>query len=366
MKILCIIDSFNVGGAQRQLCMLAKMLSKTNDVQLLVFHPHSSFLEEEIRTLNIPITKILKKSRFDVIFIFRLIRFINENKFDLSISFLDTPNFYNELARLFKAVPKIIISQRSAYFKKDLSVLKRFFEYFHVFADMITTNSITQAERMKEYFPILAKKIIYTPNTYSFYKNFKSEFNNNNKFIVLSNLNHYKNPLSLVQAIKEFKQKYTATKFCIYWYGRFPITDYDKQNFSKVLSIVDEYKLNNNIHFCGITNNPYEEIIKYDAIIHLSDFEGCPNSVCEAMAVKKPAILSNVCDHKYLVSNNNGFLTDQKNPEDIADKIYNFISLSESEKKIMGERSFDYIIENMSEGNTLKKWLSVIENVTKS
>ena len=366
MKILCILDSFNVGGAQRQFTIMAKILAKEFDVEILVFHPHTSFLEEELKSFGIPITKVLKKSRFDIGFILKLLKFIRKNKFDLSISYLDTGNFYNELARITFSVPKIIISQRSAYFKKDLNFKKRFYEILHVFADVITTNSISQAERMKSYFPILEKKIVYTPNAYSFFKEIQIEFNNKNQFIVLSNLNHYKNPLNIVLAIQEFKMKFNSTQLHIDWYGRFPITDYDKENFEEVLSIIDKNNLHENISFCGITNNPYVEILKYDALIHISDFEGCPNSVCEAMALSKPVILSDVCDHKYLVSNKNGFLVDQKNPADIAQKIYDFIILGAQEKREMGERSLDYIKRNMSEENAINNWLSIINNITKS
>ena len=120
-RILLVIDHLNVGGAQRQMTFLAKELSKEFDVHLLLFHSKSSFLEEELNDAGVIITKILKKSKYDLFFIFKFLKFIRKLNVEISISFLETPNFYNELAILFRCVRKVIVSERSAYFKKDLT-----------------------------------------------------------------------------------------------------------------------------------------------------------------------------------------------------------------------------------------------------
>ncbi|WP_196889209.1 glycosyltransferase family 4 protein [Aureivirga sp. CE67] len=363
MKILLLTDSFNVGGAQRQFVALTKELNKYHEVEVIVFHPHTSHLEEEVKELKIPIYKILKKSRFEIKFIGKLIKEVKNRNYDISISYLDTPNFYNEILKIAGVVPKIIISQRSAYFKKTLTFKKKVLEYFHTFADVISTNSISQAERMKECFPFLSEKIVYTPNIYNIPKiPISSTKDKKVKFIVVSNTHYYKNPLKLCEAVLAYSQKYGEPKFKIDWFGRISSNEKDKLVMEKGLSLLEEKGLEKVLTFKGVTNEIYSKINMADALIHLSDFEGCPNSVCEAMFLKKPVLLSNVCDHPILVSNENGFLLDQKNPIDIAEKIHEFFQKEENEIKEMGERSYQLIKKQMSKEVTIQKWLNLIKN----
>jgi glycosyltransferase involved in cell wall biosynthesis len=353
MKILMLIDSFTVGGAQRQFTTIAKELHKSEEVTVVVYYPITSHFEDELNSDGVKIIKILKQSRIDLIFVIKLLRFMFEEKFDVSISFLDTPNFYNVLARILRCVPKIIVSQRSAYFKESISIKKRIQESLMYFADYITTNSITQKQRMEEMFPFLKEKIFFLPNAYK-----SSEISNfcitNNNFIVLSNLNEYKNPLKLVEAVKILVKEFHAIKFKINWYGRFPITEKAKLDFEKAKSIINTNKLNDYIEFNGIISNVNKVIADSAALIHISDFEGCPNGVCEAMALGKPVILSNVCDHPFLVSYNNGILVDQNNPKDIASGIFDFINKPNCERVIMGHKSKRYINENFNLTNSIK------------
>src|SRR5690554_79684 len=355
MKILMLIDSFTVSGTQRQFTTIAKELHKEYDVTVVVYHDISSHFEEELVEEGIHIEKILKKSKFDFKFIFRLLQFIRKEKFDASISFLDTPNFYNVLARITRSVPKVIVSQRSAYFKDSLSLKKRLQESFLYFADHITTNSITQKERMIDIFPFMEKKIHYLPNAYQSIE--KPDLNKSletNNFIVLSNLNEYKNALKLVQSIEILVHELNTSDFRIRWYGRFPITEKAKVDFEKAKAIIEDNELEKYIEFMGVTRDVNSVIKKSSALIHISDFEGCPNSVCEAMALSKPVILSNICDHPYLVSYDNGILINQKDPKDIAKGIFDFINLSNENRTLMGIKSKKYISNNLNILNSIK------------
>lgn len=356
MKILMLIDSFTVGGAQRQFTTIAKELNKSEELTVIVYHPITSHFEEELNAEGVRIVKILKKSRFDLKFIFKLLNFIRKENFDVSISFLDTPNFYNVVAKITRSVPKVIVSQRSAYFRDSISLKKRIQESLLYFANHITTNSITQKQRMEEIFPFLKGKIHYLPN--AFKTSIDTSYIDNNTFLVLSNLNEYKNPLKLVQAVDVLVKNHKIENFKINWYGRFPITEKAEIDFNTAIDIIANSNLENNIIFKGITNDVNKVIKESAALIHISDFEGCPNGVCEAMALGKPVILSNVCDHPFLVSYNNGILVDQKNPQNIASAMLTFINMPNFEKEKMGRNSKRYISKNLNIDNsiiTLKK-----------
>ena len=357
-----LIDSFNVGGAQRQLSTLAIELNKENEITMLVYHPITSHFEINLLNEGIRIKKILKKSKFDVFFILKLLKFIRKEKFDISISFLDTPNFYNVLAKIFRCVKKTIVSQRSAYFKESISLKQRIQESLLYFSDYITTNSITEKERMEILFPFFKKKIYYLPNVYEIPKDIISRVNNKLNFLVLSNTRLSKNPYKLCEAIVEYKKTYGIPKFKISWYGR--IIE-NKEDYNKLNLGIDLLKKNNLEHiiqFKGITDTPLTKIIESDLLIHISDYEGCPNSVCEAMIYKTPVFLSDVCDANYLLNNNRGILIDKTSAIQIASKIYEFENFSAEKIEDMTDRAQCFIEENFNIKTSLSTIKKLINN----
>lgn len=343
-----LIDAIVIGGAQKQFVQLSKLLKYNYDIQVLVYHNNSSFLEEELMRANIPINKLIKNNKYDFFHFIKLMLFMKRGKFDVCISFLDTPNFYNEIARILGFVKKSIVSERSAYFKNSISIKKRMLEFLHFFADVVTTNSISQKERTIDMFPFLKDKIWHFPNIYKPKKNIKLKKTFNNKFIVLSNLNYNKNFYNLVLACKYLKENYPNLNLNVDWYGRYPINQKCKLKFKESLNIINENNLGEIIEFFGEIENVVEVIPKYDALIHISQYEGCSNSVCEAMLLAKPVILSNVCDHPFMVNNNNGFITNQNCPIDIAKTLHNFISLKDTDKHTMSKNSLDFMLKNFS------------------
>lgn len=359
MKILMLIDSFTVGGAQRQFTTIAKELHKEYDVTVVVYHAITSHFEEELIAEGVRIEKILKKSRFDIRFIFKLLKFIKREKFSISISFLDTPNFYNVIAKITRSVPKIIVSQRSAYFKETLSLKKRLRESLLYFADHITTNSITQKERMIDIFPFMEKKIHYLPNIYKLTGS-TDRILKRKEFIVLSNTQRNKNPLQLCKAIVEYNKIYGKPDFTIKWYGRISKNQIDQEALDEGLKLLKLNNLSSCLAFVGITDNPKDKLLESDLLIHISNFEGCPNAVCEAMVYKTPVLVSNVCDSPYLIGNTRGFLVDVKSPLDIAKKIKEFEESKNSRIKNMISEAFNFIQSEFNIQNAIGKLNSLI------
>ena len=361
-KILLVIDHLNVGGAQRQMTFLAKELSKDFDVHLFLFHDKTSFLEKELNDAGVIITKILKKSKYDLFFIFKFLKFVRKLNVEISISFLETPNFYNELAKVFRCVPKVIVSERSAYFKKDLTFKIKTLEKFHSFADVIVTNSKSQKDRMNSLFPKHINKRMYIPNGYNFQTDFKHIITNSNKFsfIILSNTNSYKNPLNLCKALVDYQERFGVPEFEINWFGRISSVPRDVQIMKECLTLLGGESLGKVLTFQGVISDVYNKITQSNALIHLSDVEGCPNGVCEAMLLSKPVILSNVCDHPLLMSNNNGILIDQSSPKEIANAMNAMVNLPKRSLLEMGARGSQFIEERMNVDLVTKTWKELI------
>ncbi|MDL1890770.1 glycosyltransferase, partial [Nitrospirales bacterium NOB] len=73
MKVLFLTRALNVGGAERQLVVLARGLRKRgHEVAVAVFYP-GGLLEAELKDVGIPILSLAKRGRWDLVgFVLRL------------------------------------------------------------------------------------------------------------------------------------------------------------------------------------------------------------------------------------------------------------------------------------------------------
>lgn len=78
----------------------------------------------------------------------------------------------------------------------------------------------------------------------------------------------------------------------------------DGEGFEEMKKLVEEKGLSDIIQMPGATNNPTEFYEKVNAYVSFSRWEGFPLSVIEAMAAKRPCILSDVPGHQTFIENN--------------------------------------------------------------
>ena len=94
-----------------------------------------------------------------------------------------------------------------------------------------------------------------------------------------------------------------------------------------------------------------------------SFYEGFPNVLCEAMACGLPVVASNVCDNPYIVSEGeNGYLFDPKDPDSIADALQRLVALSNCERKEIGIRNRNRIVEICAEKVFLDKYEALLND----
>ena len=99
--ILFLLRSLNVGGAERQLLLLASGLQQRGySVKLAIFYAGSP-LDEEARAMGIQIVDLKRQGRWDLVpFFFRLVRLIQSEKPDILHSYLQVPNIWSALVKL--------------------------------------------------------------------------------------------------------------------------------------------------------------------------------------------------------------------------------------------------------------------------
>ena len=87
------------------------------------------------------------------------------------------------------------------------------------------------------------------------------------------------------------------------------------------------------------TINIQAELVKYDALILPSFYEGCPNAIIDAMNCGLPVLASDVSDNRMYLNHQDMLLFNPNDVSDIVSKIKHFISLDLSEIKSISQNN---------------------------
>ncbi|GMV51492.1 MAG: D-inositol-3-phosphate glycosyltransferase [Nitrospirae bacterium] len=114
MKVLFLTRALNVGGAERQLVVLARGLRKRgHEVAVAVFYP-GGLLEAELKDVGIPILSLAKRGRWDLVgFVLRLIQMTRRYRPDVLHSYIS--NLVTVVVQPFLTSTKIVWGVRSSY-----------------------------------------------------------------------------------------------------------------------------------------------------------------------------------------------------------------------------------------------------------
>ena len=122
-------------------------------------------------------------------------------------------------------------------------------------------------------------------------------------------------------------------------------------------------KLNKKVQVIKYTNNPYPLIRKSDILVHSALYEGLPNVLLEALALKK-FVISSDCPtgpREILSNGNGGDLFEPKNYKLLAKKI-----LSYSKNKKMNNKKIKFGYKNLNKFDyqiNLEKYLNLIKTL---
>lgn len=117
-----------------------------------------------------------------------------------------------------------------------------------------------------------------------------------------------------------------------------------------------DLRISDSVHFLGGTDKTNELINESDLVVHSSIKEGCPNAVCEAMALSKAVVGTDIPGNSEALTRNyeNFCLSQPKNPDDLAQKIIHVLEHPELRNEI-GNFNKKRIIEHYNVEQMLDK-----------
>ena len=345
MHLLFIIDNLGSGGAQRQMVNLALSLQRRDhEVEFFLYYPQYEHFAPGLREAGIRIHSFKKTWRFSVRVVPALRQLLKRGGYNAALSFLGTPSFYAEIAKIgLRRVP-LVVSERFMYTGRSLNVNRWILQQAHRIADYITVNSHHQRERMEDKFPWMRRKIctIYNGVDLDYFSPpaiYSVESREALNLLVLSSVVPKKNPKGLVMALSKYRYRYGA--FCtIRWAGKVGHDESSQKIFQETNQLIKKLGLEAHWYWLGERKDIPDLLRSCDALIHPSFFEGLPNAVCEALACGRPVLASNLGDHSIMIKDGiSGFLLNPWDPEDIAGAIHKFNVLSIEARNEMGRKA---------------------------
>ena len=357
-KILLITEGLGSGGAERQICGLAVMLTKAGYPCRLLTYSDKHFYEPYIRQNGVDyqyLPELLnKKTR-----VLKAAKYVRQYKPDVVISYLSSVNMTMCLAKFFFDA-KLVVSERN----NNTCITRGDKIQFNLYrmADAIVPNSNSQGEFIRRYFSFLSKKVHPIINFVDVNRFTPSESpvrNNTLRIVTVARYTQQKNVLTYLKAVRMVKDMGLDVHFD--WYG-------DKKHNAAYFSEIEKEYQQLDIADYMTLHDPNskieEEYRKADMFCLPSLFEGYPNVVAEAMSCELPVLCSNVYENPYIVEEGvNGFLFDPNNVEEIANAIKRMAELTPEERHDMGMRNRQLCLQRNTEEAFLKSYVELINNL---
>lgn len=361
MKLLFFIDSLGSGGAQRQMVTIAPLMKRRGiQVEFLCYH-RDIFFKGLLDEIDINVHWIITSN--PVLRIWRIRSFIRKGNYDAVVSFLETPDLLNCLAAIGRHKWKVITSERSA--KEDVFTTWRgkLTGWMKRYSDSIVCNSENARRMWLKYYPQYEDKlkVIYNIVTLpSFTSEYVLRKDGKTHIVVVASYQYLKNPGNVVEAVNLLGND-EKSRLILDWYGKKQVSQGGTRAYEEAVKLVEQYGLQEVIHLNGQTSLVAEKMKEADVVGLFSKLEGLPNTICEAMTLCKPIIMSRVSDYAILVDEGNGILCNGNDIVSIKDALHVLLSQwSDKQFLIAGENSVKKAALLFEKERILNQWMKVI------
>jgi len=357
MRILQIIDSLDIGGAEKMAVNYANALSNQVAFSGLVTTRKEGNLKEQISS-NVPYLFLNRKRTLDFSAIFRLKKYCKSN--DIQYVQAHSSSFFTAfLLKLILFRIKIIWHAHnglSEFLNVRESFALKIASYF--FEGIIVVNYQLKNWAERE---LNCKRAIYLANFTSIFQSELKEtelFGENEKRILcLANLRFQKNHFLLIDVAKKLKLSHPDWTFHLV--GK----DFNDDYSRKVKKAITDNNLQNHVFIYGSKNDTQYIIEQSEIAILTSQSEGLPVALLEYGLNKKPVVSTEVGEIPLIIINNeNGFVVPKFDVIQFYNALLEMIENKELRLKL-GNSLYITIQQNNSEEAVLNKFISWVKTI---
>ncbi|MDA9058167.1 glycosyltransferase [Candidatus Thioglobus sp.] len=367
-KVIHIIIGLNIGGAELMLYRLIKNSLKNGQYNHEVITLTGlGIVGSRLRKLGVLVTCLNMKSSLQTPAVFfRLFRILYRNKKSIIQTWMYHADFLGGLAAFVSGNRKIVWNIRGSSIPQEgFSLTGSLVKVCTVLSFFVPKKIVCCSEVSKTSHIDLGyakKKIIVITNGYDLH-NYNTNTNANtikhnlgikdNEIVIgiIGRLDPLKDYQNFMFAARELIKKYSNIKLIMIGRG----IEYNNKDFMELIGC--NFDLTNFLLLGERRDvNQYLGIMDIYCMSSLS--EGFPNTVCEAMAMKIPCVVTDAGDAKNIVSDT-GITVPIKDHLALSSALKVMISLGPEKRKLLGDSARNRIKEKYSICNILKEYESI-------
>jgi len=330
IKVLIIVDTLSVGGAEQQAVELATRLNRREfEVSVCSLSERHLFFKKQLDENGIRNFAVDQSGKFDFKCLRRLYKLIRQERPHIVNTFLFTADVYGRLAARLAGVPAVISSQRNMDFWK---------KFHHILADrllagntdLFVANAMAVKGFVRQKFRVPDSKICVVYNGIDSEK-FKpgpekpeilSRIGIPEGARIIGMIAHFaprKDHEMFLRVAARLKTRYPDLYFVLL--GDDGALKTQAKNTAKALGISLSVRfLPSAAHEGGFENTDILPLL--DVSVLFSHYEGCANVILESMACAKPVVASRVGGNSEIIrEGKTGFLVDPVNPKEAIERI---------------------------------------------
>lgn len=365
MKILFLITGLGLGGAEKQLVLLAeKMLEKNNSVTIISLTGEIMVnLDSRVNIYNIYMKKKLYSFICALIKVKQIIKKINP---DIVHSHMFHANIFSRILKIFTHFPILICTAHSS------NEGNRFRMFLYKITDHIATISTNVSQEAVNSF--LEKKATYPGRMLCVYNGIdtskflfsKKERNNYREKLNISIDTKVILSVGRLTKAKDYPNLFNAYKYLIK-NNRFNqkiiiVIAGHGELLSELEKYVQSINISENVFFLGAKNDIEKLINIADVFVLSSEWEGFGLVVAEAMACERVVVATDAGGIREVVGDC-GYVVPIKNERLLAEEIQKVLEFPLDYKINIGQRSRDSIINHYSIDAVVDKWLELYTNL---
>lgn len=331
MKIMQIIPALDLAGAETMCENLTNSLIKLgHEVTVISLYDYHSVVTERMEKNGIKIIYLNKKSGLDLSLIFKLVKIFKEHKVDAVHSHLYAGKYAHVAASICGIKAKIYTIHNIA--TKEAGKLDRMFNkhlFKHCNVIPVSLSKEVQKSVVDEY-NIDFKDTPVVFNGVSMEKcHIKNDYSGNKRVLHVGRFANAKNHEVLVKSIANLVERGRDVQLDLYGQGELE---------QSIKDLVKKLHMENNINFCGLTDDVYSIMETSDIFVLPSLYEGMPMTLIEAMGTGLPILASNVGGIPDMIENEKSGLLCEPTVDGVVKGLERLIE-SEEDRKLYGQNA---------------------------
>lgn len=348
LKIIHIVSSLNVGGAERFVIDLSQSIKEHHQVEILSFGSEQDTLYKVARSHNIDVTNIPNSSSL-----------LGQTHLFKKLSSCDVIHLHTpRVIKTLSIVLKLIGKKRIIYTRHGAAALssKQWQNLHSKFKKYVSHMTFVSQEGMDIFtqtypWPDIAKEVVdngvVTPELSKKSDDEVLKVGSVGRFVAL------KNQMCLLKAVHILPDELRG-KVEVHLFG-------DGECKQALQDFVEKNALSKQVVFHGMVENRETIYNAFDVMCVTSETEGLSLAIMEAMAFQLPVIATDVGGNSKLVKDGiNGWLFNYDDTQALSKQLACLVN-NRNLLTTYGEKAREYIIENFSIKNAVSKYINLYE-----